>query len=290
MSSDLKRKLSTESSDERNKKRSVQISEEKIAKLVNAVLEGPLGNLVIILQDEGENPYVTLQNALAYLNISLTVTRDDTDRENFDLRINGVEYARGSHQNVQLAKRALAEQTLEKLRDVCFFIEKKGCYVNVTKENLQASTSSVGTQQSLSNVDSIAQKIMMKMGWTGGGLGAHGQGTKDSVILCENINRQGLGTTNITKEITKILDNFSKSSDLLTLVFNSDFTKEERALIHRIARKYNLKSKSTGSESRKLSVSKKITRIDIVRELLKIGGEDGLYKLHIPKNFENLWF
>ncbi|RZC38444.1 NF-kappa-B-repressing factor-like [Asbolus verrucosus] len=155
----------------------------------------------------------------------------------------------------------------------------KNNYVNVTKQNLQASTSSSQMlPQSMVDNESVAHKIMMKMGWTGGGLGAQEQGSLDTVVLCENINRLGFGNDNIMAEISKKLEDFSKSSKLLTLVFDADFTKEERILIH-----------NSGTESRKLRVSKKITRIDIVKQLLKIGGEDGLYKLHIPTKFAHMW-
>jgi hypothetical protein len=165
---------------------------------------------------------------------------------------------------------------------------QKSDYVNVTKENLSTSSAKTVVKPSVSS-NSIALKIMTKMGWTGGGLGAQEQGNLDSVMLYENVNRHGLGNRNLMTEITKKLDEFCRSSNLLTLVFDSDFTKEERVLIHKVARKFNLKSKSSGTSSRKITVSHKITRMDIVKELLKIGGEDGLYKLHIPTKFMHLW-
>lgn len=80
---------------------------------------------------------------------------------------------------------------------------------------------------------SIAHKIMGKMGWHGQGLGAHEQGSLDSVMVYENVNRQGFGTRNLMREVTRKLASFSRSSALLTLVFDSEFTKEERVLIHK---------------------------------------------------------
>ncbi|XP_068917161.1 NF-kappa-B-repressing factor [Tenebrio molitor] len=292
MSTELKRKLSDHDDDKqcrRRKNGGENNLEEKISRLVNEVqAQDFLGNLVVILHDENENPYVTLQNALSYINITLKVVKNDENPELFELQINEKAFACGSFQNMQLAKRPLAEEALEKLKETCFFISKKSDYVNVTKENLSTSSAKTVVKPSV-NSNSIALKIMTKMGWTGGGLGAQEQGNLDSVMLYENVNRHGLGNRNLMTEITKKLDEFCRSSNLLTLVFDSDFTKEERVLIHKVARKFNLKSKSSGTSSRKITVSHKITRMDIVKELLKIGGEDGLYKLHIPTKFMHLW-
>lgn len=82
---------------------------------------------------------------------------------------------------------------------------------------------------------SIADKMMRQMGWSGGGLGAQGQGNVDCVSLVENVNRSGLGsaTNNIMREINKKLEDFSRNSPYLSLVFDSNFTKDERAIIHK---------------------------------------------------------
>lgn len=61
-------------------------------------------------------------------------------------------------------------------------------------------------------------------------------------------------------------------------------------MLCRIAGKYRLKSKSSGSgKSRKLTVSRKLTKMDIVKQLLRMGGHDEQYTLLIPSKFAHLW-
>ncbi|EFA11082.1 NF-kappa-B-repressing factor [Tribolium castaneum] len=289
MATNLKRKLSEKKPDVLEKvAKGGPNREEAISRLINAVSEGPYGKFVITLPATGTSPYVMLQNAATYMNLPLNVVKSESEINGFELLINGEEFAKGQFDNIQEARKGIADQALNKLKETCFFITRKSEYVNVTKDNLhEKEAPSVAAPTAFA--DSTAYKIMAKMGWSGGGLGAQEQGNPDSITVYENVNRQGLGTTNLTKQITEKLGNFAKSSSLLTLVFDSDFTKEERVFIHKAARKFNLKTKSIGRESRKITVSKKITRMDIVRELLRSGGEDGFYKLHVPTNFAHLF-
>jgi hypothetical protein len=50
-------------------------------------------------------------------------------RELFELQINEKAFACGSFQNMQLAKRPLAEEALEKLKETCFFISKVNMHI-----------------------------------------------------------------------------------------------------------------------------------------------------------------
>ncbi|XP_044257396.1 NF-kappa-B-repressing factor-like [Tribolium madens] len=292
MSTNLKRKLNEEKQEvvaEKINKRELNL-EEKISKLVDAVVtQGPYGRFVITTPTTETSPYVTLQNAVSYMNLTLTVSKSESEINSFVLHVSGQEFAKGRFSNIQDARKGLAEQALNKLKETCFFITRKSDFVNVTKGNLHETEALSETVQTPASSDSTAYKIMAKMGWSGGGLGAQEQGNCDAITIYENVNRQGLGTSNLTKQITEKLESFAKSSSSLTLVFDSDFTKEERVFIHKAARKFNLKTKSIGGENRKITVSKNVNKMDIVKQLLRTGGEDGFYKLHIPTNFEHLW-
>lgn len=58
----------------------------------------------------------------------------------------------------------------------------------------------------------------------------------------------------------------------------------------RLAGKFRLKSKSTGAgKFRKLTVTHNYTRMDIVKLLLRVGGCDEQYTLHIPTKFAHMW-
>lgn len=74
-------------------------------------------------------------------------------------------------------------------------------------------------------------KMMEKMGWTGGGLGAHEQGRLDIIESCEQISRLGLGNSNITGRLKQMLGDLAAAKSLTNLAF-VQFSKEERAQIH----------------------------------------------------------
>lgn len=74
---------------------------------------------------------------------------------------------------------------------------------------------------------------MAKMGWTGGGLGAQEQGTVKTVELQEQVDRRGLGGGNVLGKISNILADFAKTCTIKSLVFSKEYSREERAHIHR---------------------------------------------------------
>lgn len=92
----------------------------------------------------------------------------------------------------------------------------------------QASTSAAGEK-----VGGLGAKMLQKMGWTGGGLGAQEQGRTDLVETYEQVNRQGLGSENIVSKINDILHDFGAAQSLTSLAFSTEFSNEERAQIHK---------------------------------------------------------
>lgn len=115
----------------------------------------------------------------------------------------------------------------------CSTIFQNQNYVNVKKASFNEDEVKPSTTSFASS--SIAHKMMLNMGWSGGGLGSQGQGSVDCVTLVENVNRSGLGsaTNNLMAEIRRKLEHFSKHCPYASLAFDSEFTKEERALIHK---------------------------------------------------------
>lgn len=80
---------------------------------------------------------------------------------------------------------------------------------------------------------------MKLMGWGGGGLGVKQQGTVEPVCLLSNSGRSGLGLKNDTipdntfriraRDYIKEWMNSNTDQDL---VFTSDFTSEQRKILH----------------------------------------------------------
>lgn len=113
-------------------------------------------------------------------------------------------------------------------------------------------------------------KLLLKMGWDPAkGLGQTHQGLKDPVAvkLKDNVrlgrNKRGLGFADPDKQGATFTDGAERkvrefaNSTLTQMQFSKDLTKEERALIHELAKKYHVKSKSVGKgESRSLFLFK----------------------------------
>lgn len=147
-------------------------------------------------------------------------------------------------------------------------------------------------QPSTSFEGSKAYNMMLKMGWSGKGLGAQEQGEEKTVAdkMVKNITKEGLGNKNVIAEVDHILIDYISSLKNTTLVFDSSFTKDERAQIHNLAQKYNLRSKSQGKEpDRRITITRKMAKWDLVKELLRSNLENDSYKLSIPEDFQNLW-
>lgn len=139
---------------------------------------------------------------------------------------------------------------------------------------------------------SKAYSMMLKMGWSGKGLGVQEQGEEKTVAdkMVKNITREGLGAKNIMAEVDQILQDYISTSKITTLAFDSSFSKEERAEIHNLAKKYNLKSKSLGKEpDRRITITRKLSKWDLVKELLRSDLENDSHKLSIPQDFQHLW-
>ncbi|KAJ8934875.1 hypothetical protein NQ314_013151, partial [Rhamnusium bicolor] len=247
--------------------------EQKIDKLINAVRsqEGVTG-LLVLLQTELENPTVILQNAVQGLKNGALTVIPQKNSQVFELAINGEKLAEGVFGSKQVAKNVLCETVIDDLKKK--FKRKK----DILPPNAMEG--------------SKAHLMMLKMGWGGKGLGSKEQGEEKTVAetLTQNVTKEGLGSKNVMGEIHDILEQFAGSVKVTTLAFDSGFTKDERAHIHTIASKFNLKSKSEGKdENRRITISKKIARWDLVKELLLVNCENDSYKLIIPSDFENIW-
>ncbi|XP_044757593.1 NF-kappa-B-repressing factor-like [Coccinella septempunctata] len=265
---------------------------EKCDALVDAVFNQPgiRGQLIIYDAGTSDNPIVVLQNSLSVLELQTTVSVDHRTLEyNFFIG-NELICSSGKRKfcSKNEAKHELAKDALELLKKDCFVLVRNRHHTDITEDDLMKKYESpLISESDFNKPGSAAHNIMLKMGWQGGGLGSMQQGRVDNIQVYENVDRQGLGNKNIMKEVTKILREFSNSNKFTILAFDSSFTKSEREAIHKTARRLNLKSKSEGKQDeRRITVSRKINRSDIVRELLKAGGESSSYILKIPENFK----
>jgi len=109
-------------------------------------------------------------------------------------------------------------------------------------------------------------ETLVRYGWNPGvGLGKDGSGVTSNVDAIALPEGAGLGCTALkttkamTGGVTEALLSFIGDSSRSTLLFDSELTAEERKLIHALARKHTLMSKSHGKgTNRQLTVSKRV--------------------------------
>ena len=142
----------------------------------------------------------------------------------------------------------------------------------------------------------IGNKLLKLMGWAGGGVGKDGKGIAEPVSLEATINRQGLGlgpgagfTKNFFPKIKKVLEDYITSDNTSDFAFAPEFTKEERAVIHKHCQKLGLKTRSynQGSE-RYLVVSRKRDSEELIRHVASVGGATKKYRLVPPGEYHTV--
>lgn len=196
------------------------------------------------------------------------------------------------------AKTAAAKKVLIKLRKTNYTVQLKrrqdDIGKGITKDELIDSDNK---QLPDSNIGS---KLLKMMGWTGGGIGKEGQGIAEPVSLESVINREGLGlkaeqgiTQDFRVKIKKILNDYARSNDEKELVFSSQFSKDERSIIHKEGQALRLKTKSFNQQigtkkERYLVISRKRGRFQLVQYLQSQGGESEQYLLIPPGTHEDL--
>lgn len=250
----------------------------------------PFGDIVLV-----ERPDDTPQNILACAinasggNIEWKFDRIG-DSSKCSIFINSKPLAEACGPNQKLAKKEASIVGLQELQKHYYTIKIKlkiNADANVTTTTMLKEGSS--KDDSISD-DNIGKKLMKLMGWTGGGLGKSQQGIVEPVTIKQQISRDGLGLKSNTCSMNEIR---MKSKDVMRkylagdmrndLVFSADFTNDERATIHQIARQMGLKSHSYGPKNqRTLVVSRKIDVRDLVEELRSLGGITSKYELIEP--------
>lgn len=196
------------------------------------------------------------------------------------------------------AKNLAALRAVEELRKICWTIKIKqnvDCPVDscVSKDEVMGDIEK--QVQSIAN-DNIGNKLLRKMGWNGGGVGAEGNKGREEPVACslqQIVKREGLGLNSdngvkdFRKNIREVVENYAKSESQQDLTFTSDFTKDERAYIHTIGQKLGLKTQSRGKgENRYLTLSRKRTKNQLFDHLMREGGSTHKYELIPPENGE----
>lgn len=192
------------------------------------------------------------------------------------------------------AKAAASELALEKLRRVCWTIQTKK-HEDTDESGISRDTMMGDFQDHVNKTipdSNIGSKLLKKMGWQGGGIGAEGnKGRAEPVSVGGVINRQGLGLTaeqgigrSFLPTVRQMLQDYAGSHNEQDIAFSPDFRKEERAIIHREAQKLGLKSHSHGTGAdRYLVISRKRNAAQLFSHIMASGGETSKYALIPPQ-------
>ncbi|KAB0791298.1 hypothetical protein PPYR_03098 [Photinus pyralis] len=255
---------------------------------------GVRSQIVLVYNPQLYEPISVLNNATQRFKGQIQIQNsgpdpNDKSRSCFSLNVNNERISHGSYLQESTAKKHLYELAIENLRKTCFSILRKTLPRDSPAVTLDSSTSDTNVQPQTA-VGGIGAKMMLKMGWAGGGLGAQAQGITDIVQPTQQIERKGFGThiTIPIDKIREILQGYVESDNINGISFSPDFTKEERSVIHSVAQKMNLKSTSYGTGAdRRLVIQKKLDPWQLVHKLLEVGGENEQYQLVMPTEFVN---
>ncbi|KAG7197024.1 hypothetical protein KM043_017558 [Ampulex compressa] len=251
--------------------------------------EEPFGKVVIVKR-LNDTPQNTLGGSINICGGKLEWKHNKTqDTCECTVIVNSKDLATASGPNQKMAKKTAAIVALEELQKYYYTIKINQEFskdADVTTAEMLSKTS---TEESISD-DNIGKKLMKLMGWTGGGLGKSQQGIVEPVTIMQHSSKQGLGLTSnsftlkdLRTNSRNIMKNYFAEDTNNDLVFSNEFTNEERAVIHQIAREMGLKSHSYGRKNqRKLVISRKLNIWDLVAKLKSQGGVTDKYELIEP--------
>ncbi|EFN80210.1 NF-kappa-B-repressing factor [Harpegnathos saltator] len=231
----------------------------------------PFGDIVLV-ERSGDVPQSTLACSV---NVSGNKLEWKYNKKNKScdctIYIDSKRVACASGSSQKIAKKEAAAVALDKLRKYYYTIKKAKSQDNIPDDN-------------------IGKKLIKLMGWSGGGLGKSQQGIMEPVTLKQQLSREGLGLKSnsfnmheLKAKCKSAFKEFLMGDMQNDLVFSTDFTSDERATIHQVAREMGLKSRSHGpSNQRKLVISRKIDIRSLVEELKSLGGSTEKYELIEP--------
>ena len=223
------------------------------------------------------------------MNFISNIKKTDNDSHKCELIVNGCLITRKVAETGKAAKEKAASALMGNLKNMCWTIEVLGDG-EFEKPSLQVQrkTCSEGKMNHEAIQESnVGNRLMRMMGWTGGGLGSKGQGIEAPISVDGAVNRAGLGAGSGSvpvQKLKKLIHDYAASDRIDELYFSADFTKEERAEIHKFGRQFHLKTTSRGKgEKRQLTVSRQLSIKDLFLYIQKNGGKIGRYVTVPPK-------
>ncbi|TRY78770.1 hypothetical protein TCAL_01744 [Tigriopus californicus] len=247
--------------------------------------------LVRLDWDDNENPCDLLNRSASFCQ-----TQSQWEYQNQSpsttvcvVKFGGIEIVRTTGSTKAEARDDATRQAVDLMAQKCFTIRIRNRFCsNGTAVDLTDVESSSNEKSGIVK-ENVGHKLLKLMGWSGGGLGKDGSGIAEPITAASMNHGEGFGAQSASKHFKKrieaIIEDFAKSNSPYDLVFTTGFTNDQRKEMHQIARRIGLKSKSLGKDAdRFLTISKKFSCQDIVRELVAKGGQTDKYTLIPPPN------
>ena len=249
----------------------------------------------VILQHKvlkhSHNAMAILQQSVAFNKANLELDHTAVGGNiHFTVTLQGQLIGKSTRSGVPAAKLGAFRAALGKLRKICHTILIKRDE-DTTEEGISRDEV-VEDASKKTNVipdSNVGNKLLKKMGWTGGGVGKDGTGISEPIPAeITVIKREGLGSLSgadmtVLSHLRKMVQNYAASGDQNDLAFEPEFKNNERAAIHKEAKKLGLKTESQGKqEARYLIVSRKRKKTELLRHITMSGGSTSKHELVPP--------
>ncbi|XP_015513697.1 NF-kappa-B-repressing factor [Neodiprion pinetum] len=259
--------------------------------------DGPFGNIVLVEHSENKSTVSILTDAVNASGQNLEwIFKEDSTGCKCEIKINSKTLTEACGGGKKIAKKNAADIGVAILKKYYHTIQVKKLFHGESEKVVRTeSISNASPVENILSNDNIGRKLMLLMGWNGGGLGKSQQGIVNPVTVTQRVSREGLGLKSeqfnqniMKKKFQTVLRNYLNGDTRTDLVFSSEFTNEERAVIHQVARQMGVKSHSHGpKDARTLVISRKIDLFELVAELKEMGGSTEKYELIIPEEGDN---
>ncbi|XP_055639566.1 NF-kappa-B-repressing factor-like [Toxorhynchites rutilus septentrionalis] len=286
-------------------------------------LEDVYNNIVIM-----NNDYEQTQMEFGRLGcgqLELTVSKESGGKNIGEIRFKQFLLAKAVAAEDKPARKAVKREFLTLMSEHCYQIIRKSVLlsnVNVERKAVDGAVDHRGRsvagdfKEKKIDESNLGFKLLQKLGWAGGSLGTKSEGIVDPINCQIKIGRKGLGATAASQEkdgtkkggkidtnketfgidvnfYRQTMRNFRDSGIQYDMVFSNEFTKEERALFHRMAQELQLKTRSYGKDddgSRQfVLLARKLPAHELLERILV--GKDPIfcemYEIHHPNKNKN---
>ncbi|CAH2315005.1 NF-kappa-B-repressing factor [Pelobates cultripes] len=280
----------------------VQILKNQQSKLQKTSYTQPPSNETaelkdIMIYENTSNPVCTLNNTAQFNKVTVEYVFEKEEGLNWKCKVFMEQTFLAEAVGVRKAVKHLAAEeavkALKKTQPVLINNIKNGPVQDaISRQQIHGWSKKEASKQQIKE-DNIGNQLLRKMGWTGGGLGKAGEGIAEPISVTEQFHREGLGLVSNKHKINKrdleqIIRVYASSHNQDDLTFSRGLSNEERKLIHQLALRFGLKSRSHGQgEERFLVVSRKRSKQDLLNELRR-QGQVGSYALVLPEEEHHL--